>query len=202
MSSSRAEYFRRKNLRAQRRIRRKNMLRRDWPALVFFLVILLFFSFRVLENGQARRLVKTGEIQSRTEICEDITRHSATAHGPYFYRIQLSDGTRLSTIYGGNFDTSRMGYETLKEQLSRECTFRYVAVNTLGFRTNYLISASNEDWSVGSEDEAQSCLEERMRVYALVMALSLVALVLVCSPPVGQNRPAQRCERRRRKRKG
>lgn len=178
MPSKKAKYYRRKNRRVQRRIRRKNWLRSLWPCLIIYIPFMLFLSFRVLEYEQAKHLVRTGEIQSKTERCEEVTRHSVTAYGPYFYRIQFSDGTQLSTIYGASFDTTQSGYEELNEQLSQECTFRYVSVNTLGIRRDFLISASNEDWNVGTEEEAVQLLGARARLDMVIVAIMLVPLFI------------------------
>lgn len=176
--SKKALYYRRKNRRAQRRIWRKNMFRSLWPCLIIYLPFMLFLSFRVLEYEQAKHLVRTGEIQSKTEDCEEVTRHSVTAYGPYFYRIHFSDGTQLSTIYGANFDTTRNGYEELNEQLSQECTFRYVSVNILGIRKDFLISASNGEWNVGAEEEAVQQLGARVRLDMVIVAIMLVPLFI------------------------
>lgn len=163
------------------------MLRRDWPVLIVFLGLILFLSFRALEYGTAKHLVETGTIQVRTERCEDVTRHSATAHGPYFYRLQFRDGTQLSTIYEGGFDTSLNGYEELKEQLSQECDFRYVSVNILGIQKRFLVSASNEDWSAGTEEEAARQLGARARLDGILAAVILAALVVVYTPSIREN---------------
>lgn len=163
------------------------MLRRDWPVLIIFLGLMLFLSFRALEYGMAKHLVETGEIQVRSERCEDVTRHSVTAHGPYFYRLQFRDGTRLSTIYEGGFDTSLNGYEELQEQLSQMCAFRYVSVNILGIQKHYLVSASNGEWSAGTEYEAVRPLGSRARLDGILAAIILAALVVVYTPSISEN---------------